>query len=493
MPSGYSDVLADVFSGWAVVLDAKPKFNLAELRKKPDSELTDEEHDALRHPNGYNPETDTCIRRDRVKKEDDLGTPPPVSSKFQSYGKEDENVVSYSTQAVKKNGKWVEKKVDEKGKTTRDDHDKFGVKKKGTKLFALPIPESEKEVKPTPYLDSFADVPLRKGTYISDLSTRDLYLRSKKPRKGAKKKEAQYDWTRNGQPLSPEEALRVEGALKELKASGALNKDSTNVKVRPDICNSNSVVAQWDNKANETHVHYGKELQEKYNRGKYRRVNKLYKIYDKVKARIYQGVKEDNPCAWLAYFMLRTKVRVGSSSTPTGGKGATNLKPENLALSSDGESFMLSFNGKSKRWWHVKAKDPLLLDYFKRRLKDVKGKKTRNKLFRASYNKLCDYLKEISVDLTGDSNVFFRPHDFRRLGATRVADQYIKEHLEGINPREQRAEWENGITEAVVAAAQHLNDTPDVAFKVYILPNILMRASPEDIVRYYPYLKESDL
>ena len=449
------------------------------------------------HPDGspcFAEDVKDCPILGQSAVEDDFtdATPPSGKKKeFLSRNQEDEGVSSYVTSAELEKGKWVEKKVDKKGKSTRDDHDKFGKKGKHDKWISLPVPDSEKIKKERPNFDSFAGEEVRPYKNISQFPPEELYFRSNKPRREKPKEgEPAYLWIRGGKELEPKEALRLEKALSEAGYTGALNPQYGEVKVRPDLCNGTGQVTQYMTKENGVKGNYGPEFIAASNRAKFERVNKLYKVYDQIKDRIYDGVKKDDPNAWLAYFMLRTKVRIGSAGDPKGGRGASDLARGDVSLSNDGETFYLSFNAKSKQWWHVTAKDPILYDYLAKRKKDVQGSGANKKpLFEVSYGKFRDYLKDISQDLTGDPEVYFKPHDFRRCGATRVAEETLAKSLQGVDPVKDRKKWEDRIAKAAIAAAQHLNDTPNVAFSTYILPNILFRSSPKDMERYFPYTK----
>ena len=447
------------------------------------------------HPDGtpcFAKDVEDCpiLGKEAAADDIDASAPSRDGKKFLSREQEDEGVKSYVTSAEYEKGKWVEKKVDKKGKSTRDDHDKFGKKGKHDKWIALPEPDSEKIKKERPNFDSFADEEPRPYKNISQFPPEELYVRSNDLRDDAKEGEARYLWMRDGKELNPKDSLRLEKALLEAGYTGALNPQYSEVRVRPDLCNGTGQVTQYHTKDNGMKGNYGPEFLAASNRAKFERVNKLYKVYDQIKDRIYDGVKKDDPNAWLAYFMLRTKVRIGSASDPKGGRGASDLARGDVSLANDGETFYLSFNAKSKQWWHVTAKDPILYDYLAKRKKDVQGSGANKKpLFEVSYGKFCDYLKNISQDLTGDPEVYFKPHDFRRCGATRVAEEMLEKSLKGIDPKKDRKKWEDRIAKASIAAAQHLNDTPTVAFSTYILPNILFRSSPEDMERYFPYTK----
>lgn len=413
-------------------------------------------------------------------------------SATQPHSKEDEGIKSYTMQAKKdEKGKWHEVKEDSKGKSTRNDHDSFGKKGKHEKWLHLPPPATKD--KETPNLDSFKHIENLPYNLISEIPDELLYKRGAYHGDNTPKGTALYDWSRNGEPVSPEESYRLEGALREAGYSGALFKDYSDVKIRPDIANSSWQVASFKDKNGQSKQVYGTGQRDANIRSKAERVGKLYSVYDQIKDKIIEGVHNDDPRAWLAYFMMRTKVRLGSKSNPTEGRGATDLTKGDVSLSNDGETFYLAFNSKGRQFWHTTAKDKDLYNYLKKRKSELVGSGANGlKLFNVNISKFRDYLKEISIPLTGDSEVYMKPHDFRRLGATRVADEYLKQELQGVDAVKDRNKWEDRVCKAVQRAASHINDTPKVAFDAYILPRILFASSPSDVTKYFPALSEKE-
>lgn len=415
----------------------------------------------------------------------------PEHCRFHSKVIENERVVSYVTKAENKGTsskpKWVEVKKDAKGRPTKNDHSEWMKKGKHDKWYALKNPN---EMSETPNFDSFADVPAFPNTTISSFDKGQLYLRSDKPRDDAGDGKPRYAWTRGGNAVSDEEALRLEAALKEKGFTAAINPDYTGIAVRPDLYNGDGQVTQFTNKSGETHNDYTDRHIEQAAIAKYRKVNKLLGVYGEIKERIFRDCYEGKEPAILAYFMMRTKIRAGSKKDPTGGRGATDLERGDLTLSDDGETFYASFNGKSKQWWHVTCKDKFLHDYIARRKDEISGPGANDEsIFKASYGELRDYLKSISRDLVDSDDETFDPHDFRRVGATKVAMDFLDKELVGVDPVKDRKKWEDRIVKAVIAAAKHLNDQPQTVFDNYVAPNILFASSKDDMVKYFPFLK----
>ena len=420
--------------------------------------------------------------------------------KYRGRHKEDEGVRSYTTKAenrgTAKNPDWHEVKSvkDKKGneKSTKNTHDAWGKKGKHDKWFSLP---TLKDKPPTPNLDSFGDVPAIESDTLSQIDESLLYLRADKPieyGEGEGEGKPRYQWTKGGNPVPEEEALRLEGALRE-KYSQGLQSMYTNVRVRPDLKNGYGQVMTYVDKDGEGWQKYSDSHIYAAAICKYHNVTRLLPHYGEIKERIQADCEAGKPEAMLAYFMQRTKIRAGSDTKAKAGLGATNLTRGNFSLSDDGETVYVSFNGKSKQWWHVTLKDKVLFDYIKKRKDELaeQGEGANAKpLFPVPYKRLCSYLKSVSIDLVGgDAREAFCPHDFRRLGATKVALDYLQEHAQGVDPIKDEKKWQDRVVKAVVAAAQHLNDEPSTVFENYIAPNLLFSNSKETMLHYFPFLK----
>lgn len=422
-------------------------------------------------------------------------------SKYKGLKKENEGVRSYTTKAenrgTSKKPDWHEVKsvTDKKGreKSTKNTHDSFGSKGKHDKWYSLPV---IKDKPPTPNFDSFKSVEPNPAKKISELDPNDLYTRSDKPIEYAegedKEGKPRYEWKRNGERIPDEEALRLEAALREKYTQG-LQQTYTGVKVRPDFASAFGQVLEYRDADGESWQKYSDSHIYASAVAKYRNVTRLLPQYEEIKRRIHSDCERGVPEAMLAYFMQRTKIRAGSDSKAKAGRGATNLTRGNFSLSDDGETVYVSFNGKSKQWWHVTLKDKVLFDYISKRKDELaeQGEGANDTpLFPATYGRLKSYLKQVSIDLVdGDAEEAFSPHDFRRLGATKVALDYLAENAQGVDPVKDEKKWQDRVVKAVVAAAQHLNDEPVTVFENYIAPNLLFSDSHETMLKYFPFLK----
>ena len=421
--------------------------------------------------------------------------------KYKGLKKENEGVRSYTTKAenrgTAKKPDWHEVKSvkDKKGreKSTKNTHDSFGSKGKHEKWFSLP---AIKDRPPTPNFDSFKTVEPNPAKKISELDPNDLYSRSDKPIEYAEGEDTagkpRYEWKRNGERIPDEEAVRLEAALREKYTQG-LQQTYTGVKVRPDFASAFGQVLEYKDAEGEAWQKYSDSHLFASAVAKYRNVTRLLPHYEEIKRRIHTDCERGVPEAMLAYFMQRTKIRAGSDSKAKAGRGATNLTRGNFSLSDDGETVYVSFNGKSKQWWHVTLKDKVLFDYISKRKEELaqQGEGANDTpLFPATYGRLKSYLKQVSIDLVdGDAEEAFSPHDFRRLGATKVALDYLAENAQGVDPVKDEKKWQDRIVKAVVSAAQHLNDEPVTVFENYIAPNLLFADSHETMLKYFPFLK----
>lgn len=409
-------------------------------------------------------------------------------SNFRGLNEEDDGVRSYVTKAVKKDGKWVEQKtvVKKNGaeKSTRSDHDSgWGKKGAHEKWYRLPPPSESKE---TPSLDSFSSVPAIPATKMSEIADALCYLRGAKNTSGT---QPAYQWTKGGDAVPQDEAIRLEGALREGKHTGALNEDYSEVKVRPDLFNGTGQMASFKNKDGKPCQSYCADHKIGSAVAKYNNVLALEEHYEDIKKKICEDCVKGKQEAILAYAMMRTKIRVGSSAKPTDGQGLRHLTKGDIQLSQDGETLYFSFNGKSSQWWHVTLKDKFLHEYVANRKASLTGAGSNTvPVFDVSYGDICNYLHDISREYVNSDDEAMDPHDFRRIGATRLARQYLKKELNGVSPTENRKKWEDRIVKAVYEVAGHLNDTPRMVFSSYIAPQVLFESSMQDMVNYFPFL-----
>ena len=403
------------------------------------------------------------------------------------------------SEAQKKNGVRNDTEFGRKIYTDGKEHPKKAPKGMHTKYILLP---AEKAKGATPNLDSFKGVKADERVKIGAFHDEELYTRAAEPmfgvtkngtKKVAVKKEGKplYSWKRNGNPIPDDEALRLEGALGEMALGAVLSPTSTDVKVRPDFATCfGDTMAYKDGKGN---IKYPKseEFQQILDKVKNERIANLYGSYDEVIHRIMNDAKEGKPEAVLAYFMYRTKVRAGSNQNPTAadGRGATTLYTGDVTV--DGDTVRLSFPAKNG-WWHLSLQDKFLADFCAKRkeeLKEMGTGKNSEPFFGVKYSQLNDYLKDISADLVGGNReLAFRPHNFRHFAATRIVKDYMDKFAKGIDHEKEPEKYETAVCKGVSAAAAVLNDTPDVVFEKYVIPQIAFGGNEKFINKHYRFM-----
>ena len=408
--------------------------------------------------------------------------------RYKGKGDESEGVRSYVTKAENEgtasSPKWVEVKS-KNGKATKDDHSEWMKKKKSAKWYELPKVGDDSD---TPNLDSFSEVPALDVLTISQIDKSKMYARSDKPTEGGA---TRYSWTKNGQKVSDEESSRLEKALAEAGFTQALFDGNTNVLVRPDLYNGDGQSTSFTNREGKNGNDYFDKHVIREAIAKYKNVLKILPHYGKIKDRIFDGCDRGDERAILAYAMMRTKIRVGSENSPKKGRGLRNLRMKDVKVSDDNETVYLSFNGKSSQWWHVTLKDRFLYEFFKKKREGMSS--PSDTYFNVPYegdNGITKYLKDISEDLVGSREEALTPHDFRRLGATRIAATYMEKELgNGLDPTKDRKKLEDRVVKAVIEAARHLNDKPSTVYKSYVVPSLLFASNKEEMLKRFPYLK----
>lgn len=330
-------------------------------------------------------------------------------------------------------------------------------------------------------LKKYKDVKRNPAQLISEFKPEELYVRSdariEYPDEESAKDKPKYEWTIGGRKLDETEALQLETALTDIGANGGLSKDASDVKVRPDLFNGRGQIfsAKGVPAYSDPYTNYDR------NKAKYERVNYWSDNYDKLLDKIEDGVKSGDDAAYLAYFMHRTRCRVGTSNSADG-LGASQLKAEHVKL--DGQKIICDFPAKNGQWHIEIDNDPILHSYISKRLAEADPKE---RLFKTSSDKEGKYLKRISDEVTGGKAESFGNHDFRRVGATTIVSDFLKgkqaEIDDAIKSKDDKR-YNALMVEAINEAAKYLNDKPTTAFEHYIAPERLFKDKPELIDAY---------
>ena len=359
----------------------------------------------------------------------------------------------------KKNGK------DVKGKELTD-----------KERFLKSIPEYGKKKNGVPLsqaLKPFANVKPYKHKVLSEFK-KDLYLRGKAIEYKGKRPEGapRYEWTQNGKRVDDKRASEIETALLSFGCSQALTPNSKNVKVRPDLATGKGQLVTSNTKKADF-IGYDIETREASLREKYDRVMTVIDKYPEIANTIIDDCIDGRREAPFAYFMHQTLARIGSSSKSVG-KGILQLKKSHFTISDD--KVICNFQGKNG-FWRLVIKDEFLRGWLQGRLSQMGRGET---VFDCSYNRASDYIKELGERVGG---IELHAHDFRRAVGTQVARAHVESKLtKEILADEKR--YTKLILEGINKASKAINDSADVTFEHYIVPQVLFKEKPELAEKY---------
>lgn len=166
------------------------------------------------------------------------------------------------------------------------------------------------------------------------------------------------------------------------------------------------------------------------------------------------GVKRES--AWLAYVMDETGMRVGSEKD-TGADieatGATTLDASHVTI--DGDKVSMDFVGKSAHQNHWEITDPAFAAEMS--VRKAKG----GKIFHATDGQYRSYMKGIAPG--------FKPaKDFRYA----VANEHAQSIIGTMPVPKTPEEYRNSLGVVAASVATRINNTPDVAYKSYIAPEV---------------------
>ena len=403
------------------------------------------------------------------------------------------------TASMKKNGVKSDPSFGRKIYTDGKEHPKKAPKGMHTKYVLLPTKKAPKE---TPTLDTFKSVKADARTKMPQFKPDELYLRSSEPRFGveqkgskkvAKKEDGKslYTWKLHGKELSNEEAIRLETALGEMNMAPILSPTSSGAMVRPDFASCFGDMLEYTDGKGNTKRPKSQDFQDILDKIKNERISALYEHYDDIVHKIMEDAKNGKKEAILAYFMYRTKIRVGSNQNPSkaDGRGATTLYTGDIKV--DGDSVAISFPAKNG-WWHLSVEDKFLADFCKKRkseLQDMGDGRNSEPFFGVSYKEINDYLKDISVDYVGGNrDLAFRPHNFRHFAATRIVENAVNKLPEGVTHESKPEVYETAVCKGIESAAAVLNDSPDVVFEKYVIPQIAFAGNKKFIESNFRFM-----
>lgn len=405
----------------------------------------------------------------------------------------------YLSEKMKKDGVRSDPEFGRRIYTDGKEHPRSAPKGMHTKYILLP---TKKEPSETPTLDTFKTVKPDPRVYITNFKKEELYSRSANPRFGTEKKgeknvpkkvegQSLYTWKLNGKEIPNEDAIRLETALNEMTMTPILSPNSSDAVVRPDFATCFGDLMDYKDGKGNTKRPKSKDYQEILDKIKNERISALYSHYDDIVHKIMEDAQNGKKEAILAYFMYRTKIRVGSKQNPTkaDGRGATTLYTGDFTV--DGDKVGISFPAKNG-WWHLQVEDKFIADFCKNRKAELqKMGEGRNSepFFNCNYKEINNYLKDISQEYVGGNReLAFRPHNFRHFAATRIVEQKIAELANGITHESNREKYETAVCKGITAAAAVLNDAPDVVFEKYVIPQIAFAGNKKFIEDNFKFM-----
>jgi len=353
----------------------------------------------------------------------------------------------------------------------------------------------ERKEKETPHLDQYRDVPDTGARTFKGMGEGDIYRRGaaidygtheETTKKGAvkvvsnrKEGQPQYEWTLGGKPVPREEAGRLESAFKE---AGCVVFDPTaqSAMVRRDFANGRGQLFSYTAADGRVQTRYDRQTERENQAGKFRSVNSIVANYDRLFDHIAHDAEAGSMEANTAYFLTRTKCRIGGSGK-NDNLGALDLTSRNVSVS--GDTVRVEFDAKNAHWRQT-VQDPRLARFLEARIaatppgKPILGSAT-------SPTKVNGYLTGIGEregvvrDLKGKG---FTAHNIRHAGATRLASELVDQIK--IDPKKDRQGYLNALAGVVVRCGRHICDSPSVALEKYISDSVLFKNAPELLEEY---------
>lgn len=209
---------------------------------------------------------------------------------------------------------------------------------------------------------------------------------------------------------------------------------------------------------------YSKGHNEKALKEQIKMVDNLNKQYGKITNQINNSLKNgdllEKENAFITKLVDHTSIRIGSSEEALGAKkayGASTLEARHIVPQSDG-TVMLEFVGKKGVDNKFPVTDKKLVSTL---LKLKKGIDPNTRIFKTDYSNVLNYMKS----LDGGE---FTIKDLRTKFACDRAIEKINSMPAPTTPKE----YKKAIKEVGVYVSGFLNNTPSMALKAYIMPNV---------------------
>ena len=334
--------------------------------------------------------------------------------------------------------------------------------------------------KDTPHFDANKSVKDSGKRTFGEMTEKDYYRRDDKPiaypdGEGPKDGQPKYNWTCGGKKLSAKAAYALERACAEGISGQLLTPETTSVKVRCDYYNGKNQIAQFVGGTGKAKTLYDARTEAARQEAKFRQVDSIVSNYDKLFGTIASDCADGNYEANVAYFLTRTKCRIGGGAK-NDNLGALDLTRDHIKVA--GDTVTLDFDAKNSHWKQT-IRDRRLAKWMGERLKEAKpGEPVLGS--RTTPSKVNGYLTAVGdkcgVVKNGDGKGF-TAHNIRHAGATRLADELV-DKIE-IDPAKDRKGYISALASVVRDCGHHIGDTGKLAFEKYISPKVLFKNAPD--------------
>lgn len=334
------------------------------------------------------------------------------------------------------------------------------------------------KTKPTPNLDAFRDVPDTGKSRFSQMDEADVYRRGERVGDG-KDGKAAYKWTLGGKPVSPSKAAKLEAAFKEAGIM-VFDPNAKSAMVRRDFANGRGQLFSYTAANGRVQTRQDRRTELENAEGKFRSVKSVVEKYDRIFGSIASDAAKGSAEANVAYFLTRTKCRIGGSGK-NDNLGALDLTADNVKVI--GDKVRLDFDAKNAHW-KQELTDRRLASWLKRRIAETpQGEPILGSA--TSPAKVNGYLTAIGEkagvvrDAKGKG---FTAHNIRHAGATRLASQLVDGIT--IDPKKDRKGYLAALSGVVVRCGRHICDSPKVAMERYIHDAALFKNAPDLLEEY---------
>ncbi|MEM4260415.1 MAG: hypothetical protein QXG00_04220, partial [Candidatus Woesearchaeota archaeon] len=263
-----------------------------------------------------------------------------------------------------------------------------------------------------------------------------------------------------------------------LKLSAYPTPDVKENEVKVDLSgdiNSHFVLSWFDKNTKVTKHSYTPEF---FRRNRDKKWKRIAKLNSDIITNIKEVSKKDllsedsksysgklNQLGAITYIIANTGLRVGTQQLfrKTGNRGVITLSPDNVSVK--GDTVYFDFIGKSYQQNKAELKDADLANYISKLKKQRKGQEF---LFDVEYKFIRRYFKR-------NFGSKFNIKDMRTYVATDLAKNLLfskKLDLENLSKTKQKRVIKNTLKEVSEQVSEKLNNTPNIAKKSYIHPNV---------------------